>query len=85
MFPINRVTILFLLFVGGLQELARAEVKVSQTRLLSEYGASGVTDYGSSNKIVTLGGKTHVAWLDSVSETMVASFDHFHRFLDGAG
>ena len=76
MFPINRVTILFLLFVGGLQELARAEVRVSQTRLLSEYGASGVTDYGSSNKIVTLGGKTHVAWLDSVSETMVASFDH---------
>ncbi len=76
MIPVKPVTLLLLLFVGGLQELARAEDTVIQTKLLSEHGSTRATNYRTSNKIVTFAGKTHVSWLDSVSETMVASFDH---------
>jgi len=36
--------------------------------LLSETGASQATGWGNANKIITLGGKTHVTWLDSVRE-----------------
>ena len=36
MIPVKPVTLLLLLFVGGLQELARAEDTVIQTKLLSE-------------------------------------------------
>ncbi len=43
---------------------------------LSEVGSSRGTAYAASNKMVTLGGKTHVAWLDSVSGTRVCTYDH---------
>ncbi|MHC4441801.1 MAG: BNR-4 repeat-containing protein [Planctomycetota bacterium] len=36
--------------------------------LLSEHGCSRATGYAEANKLVTVGGKTHVAWLDSVEE-----------------
>lgn len=37
-----------------------------QTFLLSETGCGRATGYAETNKIVTVGHKTHVAWLDSV-------------------
>ncbi len=43
---------------------------------LSEVGSSRGTAYAASNKIVTLGGLTHVAWLDSVSITQVCTYDN---------
>ena len=36
--------------------------------LLSSEGSGRATSYGESNKIVTVGGKTHVAWLDAIAE-----------------
>lgn len=48
---------------------------MADVKLLSERGSTRATRYASTNKIVTLGQKTHVAWLDSVSRTMVATFD----------
>lgn len=45
-------------------------------KLLSERGSTRATRYATANKIVTLDGRTHVAWLDSVSRTMVATYDH---------
>lgn len=67
---------MLLLSLGVSPGLAQGEVTITQSRLLSEHGSTRATSYGMSNKIVTLSGKTHIAWLDSVSETMVASFDH---------
>jgi hypothetical protein len=48
---------------------------VAETKLLSERGSTRATRYASTNKIVTLDHKTHVAWLDSISRTMIATFD----------
>lgn len=36
--------------------------------LLSEHGSSRATGYAEANKIVSHGGRTHVAWLDSEGE-----------------
>jgi len=55
---------------------SQASLLVKQTRLLSEKGSTRATRYAGTNKIVTQGGKTHVAWLDSISDTMVAGYDH---------
>jgi len=43
---------------------------------LSEAGSSRGTAYEASNKIVTVGDLTHVAWLDSVSITQVCTYDN---------
>jgi len=48
---------------------------VAEVKLLSERGSTRATRYASTNKIVSLDQKTHVAWLDSISRTMVATFD----------
>ncbi len=37
----------------------------AKTFLLSQHGCGRATGYAETNKIVTLDGKTHVAWLDS--------------------
>jgi len=50
-------------------------MSVAGVKLLSERGSTRATRYASTNKIVTLDQKTHVAWLDSISRTMVATFD----------
>jgi len=42
---------------------------------LSEQGSTRATRYAQSNKIVTLDGKTHVAWLDAGSKTMIRTYD----------
>ncbi len=53
---------------------AAAEVKV-----LSTAGCGRATGYAEANKIVTVGGKTHVAWLDSPAEgfrVRIRTLDH---------
>ena len=42
---------------------------------LSEQGSTRATRYTQSNKIITLEGKTHVAWLDAGSKTMIRTYD----------
>lgn len=51
-------------------------IETALTRLLSEHGSTRATRYASTNKIVTVDGKTHIAWLDSISNTMIATYDH---------
>ncbi len=46
---------------------ARSNIGKSRV-LLSEHGCGRATAYGDCNKIITLQGKTHVAWLDSIVE-----------------
>jgi hypothetical protein len=53
--------------------------EIEQIKLLSDRGSTRATRYASANKIVTIDGKTHVAWLDSVSATMIATYDHASR------
>ncbi len=57
----------------------KPELAVQSTRLLSERGSTRATAYSGTNKIVTRDGRTHVAWLDSISDTMVATY---HRSTD---
>jgi len=54
---------------------AEKPLALGSVQLLSERGSTRAARYAVSNKIVTLGGKTHVAWLDSISQTMVATYD----------
>ena len=42
--------------------------RAEQRFLLSEQGSGRATGYAESSKIITLGGKTHVCWLDSAPE-----------------
>jgi hypothetical protein len=54
-------------------------ITVLAEHVLSTTGSTRGTAYTMSNKIVTLGARTHVAWLDAVSKTMVATFDNEKR------
>ena len=54
-------------------------IEIAQTKLLSDRGSTRATRYASTNKIVTIDDKTHVAWLDSISNTMIATYDHASR------
>jgi hypothetical protein len=45
--------------------LVGEEMAMNEPFVLSENGSSRATGYAESNKVVTLDGKTHVAWLDS--------------------
>ena len=51
-------------------------MEIAEIKLLSEHGSTRATRYAGTNKIVTIDGRTHVAWLDSISNTMVATYDH---------
>ena len=46
-----------------------------QTTTLSTNGSTRGTAYAATNKIVTLGSRTHAAWLDSGSVTMIRTYD----------
>jgi len=59
-----------------LMAAAAPGLEVAAVKLLSEHGSTRSTRYAVTNKIVTLDGKTHVAWLDSISQTMVATYEH---------
>ena len=51
-------------------------MKYSEPFLLSSEGSDRATSYGFSNKSVTLNGRTHVVWLDSVAKVCGRTFDH---------
>jgi len=52
---------------------------VSTPFALSQVGCGRATAYAESNKIVTLGNKTHVAWLDSEKGRFVVRVRTLHR------
>jgi len=75
----RRMLITLLVGCVGFGAAAQAgiyEPQVRSIKLLSEVGSTRATRYLQSNKIITLNGKTHVAWLDSGSKTMIATYDH---------
>jgi len=51
-------------------------VRYSEPFLLSSTGSTRATAYGFSNKSVTVGGKTHVVWLDAVAQVCGRTYDH---------
>ncbi|MCX5659058.1 MAG: BNR-4 repeat-containing protein [Planctomycetota bacterium] len=51
-------------------------IRYSKPFLLSDHGSNRATAYCYNNKIVTLAGKTHVVWTDTVAETRGRTFDH---------
>ena len=58
---------------GGTLSLANAELSAAPTKvhaaaLLSRSGSGRATAYAEANKIVTVGDKTHVTWLDSIKD-----------------
>ncbi len=61
-----------LLSVAFTHSLISAEetvsAKASARFVISQEGSGRATSYGEANKIVTLGDKTHVAWLDAIAE-----------------
>ena len=53
-----------------------AELEIVSETVLSTNGSTRGSAYGSASKIVTLGDKTHVAWLDTKSATMIQTYHH---------
>lgn len=51
-------------------------VKITRIVTLSKGGSTRASLYVMSNKILTVGDRTHVAWLDSLSDTMICTYDH---------
>ena len=55
--------------IGGMSPGAPGkEVQRPEPFLLSSHGCGRATGYAETNKIVTVGAKTHVTWLDSAAE-----------------
>ncbi len=48
-------------------------------KVLSKTGSTRGTAYTMSNKILTHGGKTHVAWLDQICKIYVRTYHHRTR------
>lgn len=61
--------------VWGADDGRQSHLKAKATVTLSTAGSTRATAYVMSSKILTLGGKTHVAWLDSGSKTMIQTYD----------
>ena len=53
-----------------------APMHLQRTFTLSQNGSTRATLYAMSNKIVTIGDKTHIAWLDWLADTKVVTYDH---------
>jgi hypothetical protein len=56
-----------------------AATEAVERRLLSSHGSTRATGYAEANKIVTIGDKTHVSWMDSIKEgfrVRICTFDH---------
>ncbi|MDP6779780.1 MAG: BNR-4 repeat-containing protein [Candidatus Latescibacteria bacterium] len=51
-------------------------VRFSEPFRLSTTGSTRATAYWFANKSVTLGGKTHVVWLDAVAQVCGRTYDH---------
>lgn len=54
-------------------------ISYSRPFLLSDRGSDRATAYVFSNKAVTLNGKTHVVWTDSIAVTRGRTYDHASR------
>ncbi len=65
-----------ILIIAGGTIVTAAEVRIDWDHVLSTKGSTRATAYAASNKVITIGAKTHVAWLDSVSDTMISTLDH---------
>lgn len=63
--------------VGALADGGGAvQIDLLETTTLSITSSTRGTAYSPTNKIVTIGASTHVAWLDSVADIMVATYYH---------
>lgn len=54
----------------------------AKVHLISDSGCGRATGYAEANKIVTIGKKTHVSWLDSTAEgfmVQIRTYDHTSR------
>jgi len=65
-------------------------IDYSEPFLLSRSGSTRATAYNWGNKAITLDGRTHVVWLDAVSQVCGRTFDHTanewgetHRLFEG--
>lgn len=66
---------------GGLAPVKPPDspLSIGLTKTLSTQGSTRGTAYVMSNKVVTMGSRTHVTWLDSGSKTMVQTYDHARK------
>ncbi len=69
MFFIIKRTLLFMLLVQCFFLSIAHSADTKYLTCLSENGSGRATAYSETNKIVTIGSKTHVAWLDSEGDT----------------
>jgi len=74
--PVATITLMVALATCACAQEGDAPMAIDRTVTLSANGSTRASLYAMSNKILTLGGKTHIAWLDSLSDTMVATYDH---------
>ena len=51
-------------------------IRYNEPFLLSRKGSTRATAYGFGNKSVTIDGKTHVVWLDAISQVCGRTYDH---------
>lgn len=51
-------------------------IRYSEPHLLSDKGSDRATAYIHNNKIVTIAGRTHVVWTDTVAVTRGRTYDH---------
>ncbi len=51
-------------------------VTVERIVMLSQHGSTRASLYDMSNKILTVGERTHITWLDALADTMVVTYDH---------
>lgn len=56
--------------------LSFAGMKLSKPMLISDEGSTRATAYQLTNHSVTLGNKTHLVWLDTISKIRGRTYDH---------
>lgn len=61
---LERIVVLIVVVLGGAGRGASVE-EAPALKVLSEHGCGRATAYSEFNKIVNIGDKTHVSWLDS--------------------
>ena len=70
------IVALALLAAGASAQEATLPVTIERIVTLSEHGSTRATLYDMSNKILTIGGRTHITWLDALADTMIVTYDH---------
>ena len=59
--------------------IIRKNQRTLESFVLSEHGCGRATAYSEFNKIVTIGAKTHVSWLDSMDGQFLVRIRTFDR------